>query len=75
MMVEVIQTADGIFYDSGADKLVPVPCQWFALCTNHAGTTREHPSLGSVPICHRCNDKVARMTDERGLGDRTEVTK
>lgn len=36
-------------------------CQWYALCTNLAATTREHPILGDVPICHRCNQKVDEL--------------
>lgn len=37
-------------------------CQWFALCTNEATTTRRGPvgngKLGPVPICDRCNTKM-----------------
>lgn len=36
-------------------------CQWFALCENEATTTRPHPILGDVPICQRCDEKVARI--------------
>lgn len=39
-------------------------CGWFALCVNRSTTTRDHPVLGMVPICKRCDDKVARL--ERG---------
>lgn len=34
-------------------------CRWFALCRRAATTTRSHPILGQVPICKRCDDKVA----------------
>ena len=37
------------------------PCVWFALCTNKATATRSHPILGQVPICKRCDDKVAAI--------------
>lgn len=30
-------------------------CEWFAMCANAATTTREHPILGAVPICDRCD--------------------
>lgn len=36
-------------------------CQWFLLCTNEATRLREHPILGQVPICERCDEKVARI--------------
>lgn len=37
-------------------------CQWFAACRNAASTTRQHPVLGNVPICKRCNDKVEALS-------------
>lgn len=33
-------------------------CAWFALCTNVATETMDHPILGGVPTCQRCADKV-----------------
>ncbi|ASR75981.1 hypothetical protein J4U02_gp118 [Mycobacterium phage Aziz] len=36
-------------------------CQWFARCGNHANGLRDHPILGPVPICKRCDDKVDRL--------------
>lgn len=36
-------------------------CQWFARCDNPATTALPHPTLGSVPCCQRCADKVARI--------------
>lgn len=59
-------------YDEDDGKLVyttpattPAPttlCQWFALCTNEATTTRSHPVLKEVPICDRCNAKVEALS-------------
>jgi len=40
------------------------PCEWFALCRNVATTVRPHPLLGAVPICARCDAKVARLEGE-----------
>lgn len=57
MQIEVVQTNSGIYYNHNGDML-EVPCQWFALCTSHATTTRAHPALGDVPICQRCNDRI-----------------
>jgi hypothetical protein len=42
-------------------------CEWFHLCTDEATTTRLGPILGSptgwgeIPICDRCNDKIAAL--------------
>jgi len=36
-------------------------CEWFIMCDNPATMTRSHPSLGEVPICKRCNDKMENM--------------
>lgn len=36
-------------------------CGWFALCNNEATTSREHPVIGSVPICEQCNAKVEAL--------------
>ncbi len=35
-------------------------CGWWALCTNTATTTRQHPILGDVPICPDCAAKAVR---------------
>lgn len=35
-----------------------VRCRWFALCTRRATTLRPGPA-GDVPICGRCDRKVA----------------
>jgi hypothetical protein len=42
-------------------EVTPVQCQWFARCENDATGARNHPVLGDVPICDRCNDKVNRI--------------
>ena len=39
-------------------------CQWFALCDNEATTTRPHPTLGDVPICESCDDKVNGLSEQ-----------
>lgn len=39
-----------------------VQCAWFLLCENDATTARDHPVLGSVPICDRCNTKVEALS-------------
>lgn len=36
-------------------------CQWFITCERKAVTTREHPILGRVPICQRCDNKMTRI--------------
>lgn len=59
MTVEVIQTDDGVYYEYEGEML-EVPCQWFALCENHAVTTESHPVIGDVPICTRCKERVGR---------------
>jgi hypothetical protein len=63
--VEVTITDQGVFYQCGPD-LVPISCQWFALCTRWAVTTQSHPTLGDVPICGRCRDKIATIQHDRG---------
>lgn len=57
MNIEVIQTETGIYYDDDGE-MIEVPCQWFALCENHAKTTESHPALGDVPICARCRAQI-----------------
>jgi hypothetical protein len=36
-------------------------CQWFLLCENEATTSRAHPILKAVPICERCDAKIAGL--------------
>jgi hypothetical protein len=36
-------------------------CEWFALCDHTAVARQPHPTLGSVPICKRCKERLARM--------------
>jgi hypothetical protein len=58
--VEVIQTDQGVFFEHEGQQY-PVMCQWFAKCTRHAATTRVHPTMGDVPICFDCNNKIERL--------------
>lgn len=46
-------------------KNQPQMCEWFALCDRVAVTTRNHPILGEVPICDRCDNKVRRIEAQR----------
>ncbi len=39
-------------------------CRWFALCEETATTTRKHPTLGEVPICPRCDKKIANLEEK-----------
>lgn len=36
----------------------PTLCRWFLLCENVATGVQDHPILGDVPICDRCQAKV-----------------
>ena len=43
----------------------PVPkgqCRWFMMCLNRATKYRTHPTLGDVPICDRCDEKIERLS-------------
>jgi hypothetical protein len=54
---------------SPADLDPAMPCQWYSGCDNTATTTRPGPIIlaggvpgsGPIPICDRCNERVARM--------------
>ncbi|AOE44395.1 hypothetical protein SEA_GHOBES_44 [Gordonia phage Ghobes] len=37
-----------------SDEPVEVECEWFARCTNPTREAVEHPVLGPVPCCQRC---------------------
>ena len=43
------------------DEENEVPCQWFLKCLNPANGLRDHPVLGPVPICQRCDNRVERL--------------
>ena len=36
-----------------------IRCAWFALCDRLATHTRRHPTLGDVPICDRCEERIS----------------
>lgn len=54
-----------------SDWFTGFECAWFALCENPATATMRHPIAPEtgVPICQRCRDKVARLTDGRSESD------
>ncbi len=33
-------------------------CEWFLMCENEATGIVPHPTLGPVPTCQRCADKL-----------------
>lgn len=37
-------------------------CEWYLLCTNVATRTEPHPTLGEVPICDRCTEKIRKIS-------------
>lgn len=54
-MIELTQEADGtLTFDGEA-----VTCSWFALCENPATLVVDHPVLGGVPSCVRCQERCA----------------
>lgn len=36
-------------------------CQWFIKCTRAGALRREHPRLGTLAICRRCNALVDHL--------------
>lgn len=54
-----LNVADRVDGDNGMRDVV---CMWFAKCTNPANGLRDHPILGDVPICQRCDDKIERLS-------------
>lgn len=59
MTLTPIQLPPMIVENKGKD---PALCAWFLKCDNTATTTREHPILGKVLICERCNNKVEALS-------------
>lgn len=53
---------EGVEPANGGDA--EIGCAWFLLCDNPANGLRDHPILGPVPICVRCDDKVERISNE-----------
>lgn len=37
------------------------PCKWFLMCENEATGVRNHPVLGDVPICDRCQSLINHL--------------
>lgn len=58
MTVTLVHNDEGELVVEETGQLVA--CHWFALCDHPATSLREHPVLGAVPICTRCEEKVAR---------------
>lgn len=40
-------------------------CEWWAMCANEAVWLRDHPFVGDVPICERCDAKVRELEQTR----------
>lgn len=36
-------------------------CEWWLLCDHEATHVHPHPILGDVPICDRCEAKLAEI--------------
>lgn len=47
------------------DEITTTVCEWFALCDHEATKTRQHPILGAVPICGRCDELVDRIVNDK----------
>lgn len=62
-----LSTEDRV-YPSGFedDPEFVTACAWWAKCPNPANGLRDHPILGDVPICQRCDDKVERLSQPKG---------
>jgi hypothetical protein len=57
--VPVLDPEARVYANDDPDR--EVTCQWFALCENPANGLRDHPTLGQVPICVRCDEKAAAL--------------
>jgi hypothetical protein len=53
MMIELAYNADGDLFDTADGELVG--CHWFLKCTRNARNLTDHPVLGPVPTCDRCD--------------------
>ena len=55
-----------VYADLGGGNEPPemAACVWFACCPNPANGLRDHPILGDVPICQRCDDRVEKMSTD-----------
>ncbi len=54
-------TAAEVAAERFGDAGLNIVCRWFMLCDREAVRYRNHPALGKVPICERCDAKVERQ--------------
>ena len=59
--VELTQHDGYLTYPVGGGKQDRTPCMSFALCSRDAVTTQPHPIMGNVPMCARCDAKMAAL--------------
>jgi hypothetical protein len=48
-------------------------CKWYLNCDHKAVTTQEHPILGQVPICRRCQRRYENLEMKTGKITSNEI--